>query len=258
MLNKENTKKAEQVRDQLAPLFAHASKLADLWSQSATTYRKARDRAFFWLYVGSQGGNPYGETLTEEEKNTARELRANNPKEWHTRSDAIFEEEHHAETQERARWFNFSNYCRYIGEVLGELLRPFVWDILDKKGLETLTEIINPQTFKDYKAHTLKASIRKDWLFDDSLHLIITIYGGGSCGAWFSDYSYYNRGKTQPQDITPPQPMTAKQYADRLAKLKAYETKAQALQKEQRAKAKEWGLLDACELLEFPKTTKYR
>ncbi len=259
MLTKENTKKAEQIRDQLAPLFANASRLADKWEKAAREQRTARDRAFFWLYVGSAGGCPYGDTLPQEEKERAQQLRKDSPKEWHKIRESLFEEEHQAEHKERAYWFNYSNYCRYIGDMIAELIRPYVWELKDKKGLETLGEIISPKAPKDYRAHTLRAYIKHNPpSFGDCLDLIITVSGGGSCGAWFSDYYYFSKVHNWAKDPTEPQPMTAKQYADRVAKLREYEEKAKAIQKEQREKAKAWGLLDAVELLKSPQVEKYR
>lgn len=258
MLNKENTKKAEAIRDYLAPLFARASKLADTWQLMAKAQRLARDRAYFWQYAGAQGGNPYGETLTEQEKEEARQLRATNPKEWHNKLYNIYNELTHAENTERAHWFNFSNYCRYIGQEIAEQLRPMVWEFIDRQGLKTFAEIITPTTPNDYKAHTLRALVSVEFIYSDSICLIITVYGGGACGAWFSDWFYFRKDKQEPQKLTPPQTMTGKQYAERLAKIRAYEGKAKAIQKEQRQKAKEWGMLDACELLESPRVAKYR
>lgn len=258
MLNKEQTRKAEQLRDQLAPLWVRAGKLADKWTKSNKERRTARDRALMWLYIGAAGGCPYGEQLPEEERKQAQELRATDSKKWHEMTDALFIKETEADNQERADWFNYSNYCRYIGAIIGENLRIFGGELVKGQNMEQLGEIITPKEPKDYHPHTLRASIRFDCSFSDSLCLVVSVSGGGSCGAWFSDYYYIKKEPSDPQQVAAPKTMTAKQYADRVAKLNNYTEQAKTIQKEQKQKAKEWGLLDACELLKYPTTEKYR
>lgn len=60
------------------------------------------------------------------------------------------------------------------------------------------------------------------------------------------------------EEIVKPCKMTGKQWGDRLAKLEQYERKAREIQREQWQKARAWGMLDACELLDSPRTTKAR
>jgi len=262
MLNKEQKQKAEQVRQHLAPLFAKASKLAGEWIKARQEESKAEQLARFWQYVGTGSEWAHRENIPEEEQEKARTTKATSSKEWAQELDRLYKIEEEKETQERARYFNLTNYLYYICEMIAETIRPYAWEIHNTRGdtFKEWAEIITPKEPKEWTPRTLYTSIYIDSVFCDSFCLNVRAWGAGACGVDAKIYKYYykNTEKNRPEQPKEPKKMTAKQYAERVQKLKDYETKAQQLRAEQWKKAKEWGLLDACELLKYPQTEKAR
>lgn len=262
MLNKEQKQKAEQVRQQLAPLFAKASKLAGEWIKARQEESKAEHLARFWQYVGTVSEWAHRENIPEEEQEKARTTKATSPKEWAQELNRLYKTENEKETQERVRYFNLKNYLYYICEMIAETIRPYAWEIYSTRGstFKEWAEIITPKEPKEWTPRTLYASIYIDSVFCDSFRLNINTWGAGACGLDAKIYKYYDKKPEENRAEQPQEPrkMTAKQYAERVQKLKDYETKAQQLRAEQWEKAKAWGLLDACALLKYPQTEKAR
>ena len=146
--------------------------------------------------------------------------------------------------------------------MIAETLRPYAWEIYNTRGdtFKEWGEIITPKEPKEWTPRTLYASIYIDSVFNDTLCLRVHAWGAGACGVDAKIYNYYGKNpeRNHPKEPKEPQKMTANQYAERVQKVKAYETKAQQLRVEQWRKAKEWGLLDACQLLKYPETEKAR
>lgn len=260
MLNKEQRQQAEKMGQELAPTFAKCSKLAKIWIAKNQERRQAHEVAGFWQWVGT-GSEWTHESISEEEKEQARAAKKN-PHEWAEGLDLRYKIESEKETAERAAWFNYRNYLYYICELVAEKLRPFASNLYNTRGepFKEWAEIISPKEPKDYTPARLYVNLYLNAVFDESFCLDIHTNGGGACGASSKSYAYYKKNNATEGELNPkePQPMTAKQYAQRLAIVKGYEQKAQELQREQIAKAKAWGLLDACELLRYPSTEKYR
>ena len=262
MLNKEQKQKAEQVRQHLAPLFAKASKLAGEWIKAQQEESQADKLARYWQYVGTASEWAHRDYIPEEEQERAKTTKATSSREWAQELEKLYKIENEKETQERARFYNLTNYLYYICEMIAETLRPYAWEVYNTRGdtFKEWAEIITPKEPKEWTPRTLYTSIYIDSVFCDSFCLNVHAWGAGACGVDAKIYKYYykNTEKNRPEQPKEPQKMTAKQYAERLQKLKDYETKAQELRGEQWKKAKEWGLLDACELLKYPQTEKAR
>ena len=262
MLTKQQKQKAEEVRQQLAPLFAKASKLAGEWIKAKDKERNAYKIAQFWQYVETGTEWAHREGVPEDEQEQARTTKNANLRAWHEELEKRYKSESEAEKVERAAYYNLINYCYYIAEMVAETLRPYAWEVYQTRGdtLKEWAEIITPKEPKEWTPRTLYASIYFDSLFSDSMSLYISIWGAGACGVSAKIWKIYKKNPQQDKAENPqePQKMTAKQYADRVQKLKDYETKAQQVRAEQWKKAKEWGLLDACELLKYPQTEKAR
>ena len=262
MLKKENKQQAEQVRQQLAPLFAKASKLANIWIKAKQEESQADRVAQFWQYVGTGSEWAHRETIPQDEQERARTTKQNNKREWVQELDRLYLVKHEKETHERACFFNFKNYLYFICEMIAETLRPIAWEIYNTRGdtFKEWADIITPKEPKEWTPRTLYTSIYIDAVFSDGFCLKVHIWGAGACGVDAVIYRYYDKNpeKHHPEQPKEPKKMTAKQYAERLQKLKDYETKAQEVRREQWAKAKEWGMLDSCELLKYPQTEKAR
>lgn len=263
MLTKELKQKAETIRQELAPKFRKAGKLADIWAKSSKESRHADDVARFWLYVGTDSEWTAGDTMTEKEKEEARTAKREKPNSrnaWHEKIETIYKKETDARNNERAAWFNYKNYLYYICECLGALVDPIAWQINNTRGAHfaDLCDIINPTTPKDYHPHTVTTHIYISSIWNDSISAEIHASGGGACGANAKIYYYFAKAETKTKEPKEPQKMTTAQYVKHLAALKQYEEKAKELYNEQHKKAKEWGMLDACELLKYPDTERQR
>ena len=262
MLNKETKTRAEKMAQNFAPLFKEAAKLADKWGKAYKESKQAHQVAAFWQYVGTASEGHYCETVSEAEKEEARTTKARDRKEW---SDKLFKkyiEESEKENSERAANANYMNYLYYMCEIMGEALRPIACDIYKQRGdtFQQFADIINTaQTLTEYTARKVKYYIYIDCVFSDEICLKICANGGGACGAYSHIYRYYKtENPSDPESVEKPHTMTGNQWAQRLAALKQYEEKARNLQREQWKKARAWGMLDACELLDSPRTTKAR
>lgn len=263
MLNKETKQQAEQMRERLAPLFARASKLADVWAKKESERAAAERLARYWQYVGTGTEWAHADHLTEEQKQEAKESKKS-PREWAQKLEALYFAEDQKEKEERAARYNFKNYLYYICEIIGEELKPLALIIRNQKGdtFHQFAEILNyrPDAPKDYHPHTLSVAIYKDCDFTNSFCLNVSIYARGACGFDAKSYRYYDKDREprEKKEVKAPKMMNAKQYTERMAKLKAYTKKAEELREEQHRKAKEWGMLDAVELLKYPQTEKAR
>lgn len=261
MLNKEQKQEAEKMAGKIAPLFKEAAKLAGVWIKTYKARRYTEQVAIFWQYVGTDSEGKYCEDVGEEERNKARQTKAESRRTWSDILYAKYAEQSTAENNERAALANYINYLYFICENVGEMLRPYAWEIYQQKGdtFKQWAEILNTaQTLTEYTARRVYISIYLDSIFSDSICLDIHTNGAGACGAFSHIYKYYKPDTSEPREIAKPCKMTGKQWADRLAKLKQYEEKAREIQREQWRKARAWGMLDACELLDSPTTKKAR
>lgn len=263
MLNKQQKAQAEEMRQELAPLYKRAANLADKWIKANQIRRRFEDVATFWLYVGTGEEWKHGGTMTEAEKEQARNAKADR-RAWHRELESIGNYETQAQNNERAAWFNYLNYLYYICDVVALKLAPLASALYNQRGdtFKEWAEIISPKAPKEYTARTVWTSIYLNHIFTDSIALDIHTNAGGACGAYSHKIRYYKLNEETPEEwkATPkePQPMTGKQYADRLHKLGQYVKKAKEIQAEQRQKGAEWGLLGACEFLTYPTTETVR
>jgi len=230
MLNKENTQKAEQIAKECEPLFKKCAQLLKKARESAKISRIARDKAHYWLYVKSQGGNPYGEYMTEEEKTEALNTRENEPSKWRENYEQFFKDYEHASNEAKAREINYKNYCRYTLRVVGEKLRPIFAELVNRKGLDTFAEILNKS------AHNLRPRLWVETYYENGASVGANIYGGEYMEAI---YLYYNYDvKTSDHQPKAPKIHNGATYEKALAKLEAVRKQAQALCEKSREIAK--------------------
>lgn len=249
MLNKNNLQIAEQVAKECAPLFKKCALLLKKARESADKSRVARDRANYWLYVKSNGGNPYGDYITEEEKALALRTRETDTKKWRETYEQLFIDYNHASNEATAREINYKNYIDYTLKVIGEKLRPVMFEIKERKGLETLGAIL------EKSAHGLRPRF---WLDDiyynlERFTLGANIYGGLNTT---TTYLYYVFGNEAQNEIKPPKLHNGATYEKALAKLEEIRRSAEALAKKSREIATKECLYKYVDIIGHIATTK--
>lgn len=186
MLNKENTKKAEQMAEQLRPLFATAYELGAIYDRARNKAYKAGQVARAWQYRTRPDCEGVG--LDFEKVQT---IRKENPSKWHEELKNAYKKQYAAEDGERVAYINFSNYLQYFARYVGDLIRPNWREFAERQGLQTLAEIINQKNpRKDHSAGACSVAIynRGGELTTDKtqagqyLRIECAIYTGWACG----------------------------------------------------------------------------
>lgn len=260
MLRKEQRQQAENMRAELAPIYKKAANLAKVWQKKAKEERTAESLARVWQYRGQdlRYCENLPETQKQEEATKAAKTYEESRRAWHEELEKKYKDQSAAENSERAAYYNYLNYLYYICELVADKLRPFAWDIFQTRGdtFKEWAEIIQPERAPNY--NPVYVSLYLDHIFGDSFCLDVHAWGSlGGKGARV--HFYYKKKPEEPsQNTKEPRPMTADQYKKRKITLESYTSKAEKLRAEQVAKAKEWGMLDACEVLKYPQTEKAR
>lgn len=217
MLNKENTKKAEEIAEQLRPLFARAYELGKKYDKAMTQAYKRGEIANAWQYRTRPGCQAVGLDPDQLEK-----IRQENPKRWHEELQKAYKSKYDAEDRERVALINFKNYLDYFARFLGDMIRPIWRELADRQGLHTLAEIINQKNpRKDHSAGACSVGIydRGGELNPDKtkegqyLRIETAIYTGWACGISGELSRYY---QINPAEVwhyaEEPQEMTTNQY----------------------------------------------
>lgn len=261
MLNKKQKEQAEKMGAELAPLFKRAANLSKVWQSKAKEERIAEQVARVWQYRGHdlRYCESLNDTEKQEEATKAAQTYEEDRRAWHEELEKKYKNQSNKENEERAAYFNFLNYLYYICELVAEKLRPYAYEILQTRG-DTFKEwayIIQPK--REPKYNPIYLNIYLNNVYSDSFCLDFHCWGSAG-GKGASIYYYYKkRTGEEPKELTKkPQLMTGQQYAKRKATIESYTNKAENLRAEQVRKAKGWGLLDACEILKYPQTEKYR
>ena len=105
MLNKENTKKAEEIAEQLRPLFARAYELGKKYDKARAQAYKRGEIANAWQYRTRPGCQAVGLDPDQLEK-----IRQENPRRWHEELQKAYKNKYDAEDRERMAFINFKNY----------------------------------------------------------------------------------------------------------------------------------------------------
>lgn len=224
MLNKENTKKAEEIAEQLRPLFARAYELGKKYDKARAQAYKRGEIANAWQYRTRPGCQAVGLDPEQLEK-----IRQENPRRWHEELQKAYKNKYEAEDRERVAFINFKNYLDYFARFLGDMIRPIWRELADRQGLHTLAEIINQKNpRKDHSAGACSVGIydRGGELNPDKtkegqyLRIETAIYTGWACGISGGLSRYY---QINPAEVwhyaEEPQEMTTKQYKKNMQRI---------------------------------------
>ena len=193
MLNKENTKKAEQIAEQLRPLFARAYELGAIYEKTRNQQHKAQRVAHSWQFLASGRDWEYisDNTNTQKEREEMRKIKEENPRKWAEILENKYKKEHDTATAHQVARINFINYLQYFARYVGDLIRPNWREFAERQGLQTLAEIINQKNPRpDHSAGACSVSIynRGGELATDKtqagqyLRIECAIYTGWACG----------------------------------------------------------------------------
>lgn len=266
MLNKENQKKAEQIAEQLRPVFAMLYKLGKIYDNARTNQHKAERIAHSWQWKDSARDWDYisDKTHTKEEREQIRAIYKENPKEWAAILENKYKIMHQAENAQTVARLNFINYINYAARVLADMIRPIWRDLVERRGLETLAEIINEKNpRKDHSAGACSVGLylRSAELSSDHTtagqyaRIEAHFFTGWACGISGECSKVYQINPAEVWHFAElPQMMTAKTYERNKAKaaqmVAEIESKAETL----REFVKSCGLFGFVEIVTINKT----
>lgn len=268
MLNKENTKKAEQIAETMRPLFATAYKLGKIYDRTRAEQHHAERVAGSWTHPNPCEDWHYQRDggITEQEREEVRRVYNSNKSEWHTITDQKWEEAHKAQTAHRVALINFKNYLNYMAHYLGDIIRPNWREWVERCGLSTLAEIINRKNpRKDRSAGACSVGIydRGGELNPDKtkegqyLRIETAIYTGWACGISGEKSRIY---QTNPAEVWHcaelPPIMTASKYEKNAAKIAAKVQEIEKARDDLQQFARSCGLLGFVEIVGTIKKTK--
>lgn len=157
MLTKEMKTKAEQIAEEIKPVFENLYKLGLIFDRARAKRYKAEKVAHSWQWTDSGKDWEYiGDRIhTKEEREQIRKIQEESPKEWAQILEGKYYEQHEAETAYTVARINFINYINYAALLLADMIRPIWRGVVNFRGLETLAEIINEKNPR--KDHTAGA-----------------------------------------------------------------------------------------------------
>ena len=269
MLNKENTKRAEEIAQQLTPLFKNAYKLGALFDLTRDKMKDAEKMAKSWQYPQAASDweyiEPYG-NQTKSEREYIRNIKENAPREWAARVAIYWERLHRAEDEHTAARINFTNYLNYFAAFLADLIRPIWRELAERQGLKTLAEIINQKNpTKDRTAGACRVAIyeRGGELTQDKnasgqyMRIECAIYTGWACGISGECCKVYKKNPAEVWHYAEnPQEMTAAQYRRNKEKIAQKVAAIEKARDELQQFARACGLLGFVEIVGEIKKTK--
>lgn len=207
MMTNKQKQRAEEIRQELAPLYKECEKLAKIYNTAGANYDKLYRVRYAWQTVGSSGHAR--DTFGEEEAQKMEEMRRNNPHEWRAHYEETLKAEREAEEVRRVAYINFKNYLAFIARRFSSMLGN-VKEWQEHKAAQNLADFL--QFGDSSSAYSLRLIIKNDYL--------------ATCAAcclheWAEDY--------EAQGIDAPHRLTVAKYRATLKKLKALEEKAEEL-----------------------------
>ena len=262
MLTKELKPKAEQIAEQLKPLFYRAYELGRIYDNTRKRQRKAERVAHSWNHPAEGLDWQYKEDggIMKEEREEVRALYSKDKRAWSERTDQEWIKAHKAATAHTCARINFINYLNYFAEYLADLIRPNWREFVERQGLATLSETINKLNPRkgDHTAGDCSAFVylRGGELMTDHenpdnwARLEVCIYTGWACGISGECLKIYQKNPAEVWHSAEARPLvTPKQYERAAAKIKNYITKAETVRKECREFAQSCGLLGFVEII---------
>lgn len=265
MLTKETKKRAEIMREELAPYFEQAKELANKLAKASKNTRQANAIANIWHYKGED--LRYTESLTDNQRTTeskmAKSFYQTDKKQWSKMLDFKWQELHKRETEEMTAKLNYFNCLEYIAKLVAYFLRnESQWvAFYDKKGLESLAEYLNENRTTERVAIVRDggASFTPFESPDYYIYLNITIYGNGYTNG--NDWGTFKR--TIEEQWKPTRPIqkpvyTSSQVSQLVAKLQKQKQQAEEIRKENYNLAYSTGLCYFVEVMDTITAKKWK
>ena len=150
MLTNELKRTAEEIAIQVAPLFAAAYKLGKKYEQTRREQARAENRANSWNHPNERLDWDYTKNRgqKQEEREQVRALFKENPRAWSDQVAQMWKACHEAEDRHTVARVNFINYLNYFARYLGDLIRPYWRELIDRRGLLSLADYINEKNHR--------------------------------------------------------------------------------------------------------------
>ena len=230
MLKNELKPQAERIAEELRPIFGTLYKLGKTYDNTRAKQHKAERIAHSWQWKDSARDWDYigDNTSTKEERENIRATYQKSPKEWAAILEGKYKEMHQAENAHTVARLNFINYINYAARVLADMIRPIWRELVERRGLETLAEIINEKNpRKDHSAGACSVGLylRSAELSNDHTtagqyaRIEAHFFTGWACGISGECSKYYQINPAEVWHFAElPQMMTAKTYERNKAK----------------------------------------
>lgn len=267
MLNKKMQQQAENIAEAMRPIFARAYELGKKYDKTRNQQHKAERIAHSWQYKDSRRDWEYitEGTHTQEERDDIRAIYENNPRHWHEVLETKYKEQHAAETAHQCARINFINYLNYAARFLGDMIRPIWRELVNRRGLETLAEIINQKNpRKDHSAGACSCALylRSAELNDNNpaevgqyARIEAAIYTGWACGICGECARYYQINPAEVWHFAElPHLLTVRQYEKNKAKAAQKVAEIENQAEELQRFAAGCGLLGFVDIVKIEKT----
>lgn len=249
MLNKKNTKQAEQIAEELKPLFIRAYELGAIYDQTREELQKAGAVVSAYYYTTRCECERAG---LDFDKIQAMKHDPARVKEWGALYDEALHQESRAEMAHKVAAINFKNYIDYFAALILDYIRPYWREFIQRAGLSTLAEIINKanQTEKDHSAGAVSVSVYLKDLGGDWARVVVDVLPGWACGVSGHCGKYY---QTDPEAVwhcaERPPLVDVEQFNKTQAEIKKLIKKAEAIREECEQVARAAGLLGHIEII---------
>ena len=228
MLTNKQKQRAEEIRQELAPLCAECQALAKIYNRHSAAAGRAYRVRFAWESVGNSGHAR--DVFSAEKVAEMEKMRRENPREWSRNYHEASDKEDKAQELARVSLINLKNYISFIARRACLLVGDFA-DWQDHKAAQSLAEFLR---FGDPC---------------DPFAVSFLVKSGGY-GAKCADCSacclHYWGNDYQAQSNEKPQRLTVAKYRATIKKLKQLKAKAEKIQQESRETARAaclWGFV---------------
>lgn len=254
MLNKENTRRAETIAEELKPLFYRAYELGAIYDKTRERLQKAGAVVDAYYYTTRHDCAAAGldfDKIQELKHNPAR------IKEWGALYDKALHQQSRAEMAHNVAAINFANYINYFADLVADYIRPNWQELTKRGGLSTFADIINKHARHDHTAGAVSISLYLQDVGNDWARVSVSICPGWACGVHGGRSRYYqnNPGEVWHFAELPPVLDVAKFNAAQL-KIKKIIDKAESIRAECLQVAKAAGVLGFVEIIGAINTTK--
>lgn len=248
MLNKETTKKAQEIAQELKPLFFRAYELGKAYDSTREKAQKAHAVTNAYYYTTRGDCESAGLDFEELQKMKHDSQRVN---EWGALYDKALHNESAANMRHECASINLYNIFNYLAAKIADYMRPIYKELAQRKGADTFAEIINTiNPRQDDSAGACSVWIYCDQVGEGFAHLVANVSPGWACGVSGRCAKYY---QDNPREVwhsaEAPALVDIETMKRTTAKIKKLIAKAEALKAETIQTAEAAGLLGFVEII---------